>query len=167
MASLRTKKHKSKRTSSTATSTTRNKGRQTSMAPSMQRTDFTSTPGGYSGGALQMYSTPPWTRPESPPSRGSDIQFVIAVPQARALAADVSLIRAGWLIMVHTFGGMQLSPLLLDASRDYQWNAPFKTLDVVNLNAIPSARGMLEAMYVEGAYRASSDALLRSLETLF
>ncbi len=62
---------------------------------------------------------------------------------------------------------MQLSPLLLDASRDYQWNAPFKTLDVVNLNAIPSARGMLEAMYVEGAYRASSDALLRSLETLF
>jgi hypothetical protein len=69
--------------------------------------------------------------------------------------------------MAYMFSSGHFSPLQFDAGPNYRWNIPVKTLDIVNLEALPIVQDLLKSMYEENDRRASSDGLLALLQALF
>ena len=82
------------------------------------------------------------------------------------MAADVELLRAGWLPMP-TLVALLMGWQIGEANREYEWAYPIASIDMVELRAAPSLSELLEEMYNENDQRASSEGLLKILSTLF
>jgi hypothetical protein len=136
------------------------------MTLSKLQTDFTFTPGGFSGGASAMYSTRQWTPIRSHFS-GAQFLCLFGASDTHALLLDTGSIRPEWHSARTAPAAEHLCFWFEQIGSTFRWNFFFDAIDIVELKALPDSRNLLDVALAEGNDRVSSDALLEFMEGLF